>query len=111
MNYDIIPIVLGGANYSLIAPPKSYIDTKDFSSPKELAKYLKYLLMDKISYQEYFEWKSFFKVYNTHEEYMGRAMCHLCETLNSSMAPEKKYENINDWWRKQVCASKQRQFL
>ena len=44
MNYNILPVVLGGANYSQIAPPKSYIDTKDFSNPKELESYLNYLL-------------------------------------------------------------------
>ena len=44
MNHDILPIVLGGANYSQIAPPKSYINAKDFSSPKELAGHLKYLV-------------------------------------------------------------------
>ena len=111
MNYNILPVVLGGANYSQIAPPKSYIDTKDFSNPKELASYLNYLLKNQNAYDEYFEWKSYFKVYNTHEEYMAKAMCHLCEKLNSVTSQEKTYENINDWWKKQVCVSKQSIFL
>ena len=55
MSYDILPVVLGGANYSQIAPPKSYIDTKDFSSPEELAGHLKYLVENQVAYQEYFE--------------------------------------------------------
>ena len=53
MNHDILPIVLGGANYSQIAPPKSYIDAKDFLNPKELATFLKFLLKNNIFYQEY----------------------------------------------------------
>ena len=110
MNHDILPIVLGGANYSQIAPPKSYINAKDFSNPKELATFLKFLLRNHIFYQEYFQWKSFFKVYNSHEEYMGKAMCHLCEKLNHPNE-QKHYENIKDWWRKDVCVSKQRHFL
>ena len=81
MNYDILPVVLGGANYSQIAPPKSYIDTKDFSSPEELAGHLKYLVKNQVAYQEYFEWKTYFKVYNTNEEFMTKSMCHLCEKI------------------------------
>jgi alpha-1,3-fucosyltransferase len=37
LKYDRVPIVLGGANYNRFAPPHSYINAKDFKSPKELA--------------------------------------------------------------------------
>ena len=33
-------------------------------------------------------------------------ICHLCEKLNSVTSQEKTYENINDWWKKQVCVFK-----
>ena len=36
-------VVFGGADYSQVAPRKSYIDTRDFSSAKELAEYLIFL--------------------------------------------------------------------
>ena len=39
----LIQVVLGGAEYSQVAPRKSYIDTRDFSSAKELAEYLIFL--------------------------------------------------------------------
>ena len=109
MNYNVLPVVLGGSDYSKIAPPKSYIDTKDFSTPKDLATYLKYLVKNQTAYHEYFSWKSYFKVYKTHEEYLSRAMCQLCEKLNSEKIPQPKnfYENINDWWRtKATCRTK-----
>ena len=38
---DMVPVVLGGGNYSAIAPPNSYIDASDFGSPKALAHHLK----------------------------------------------------------------------
>ena len=38
---DMVPVVLGGANYSAIAPPNSYIDASAFGSPKALAHHLK----------------------------------------------------------------------
>ena len=103
MNYDILPVVLGGANYSEIAPIKSYIDTRDFSSPEELAGHLKYLVKNQAAYHEYFQWKSYFKVYNTNEEYMAKSMCNLCEKLHHKPSQEKIYENINYFWRKQDC--------
>jgi alpha-1,3-fucosyltransferase len=34
-------VVLGGANYSAIAPPHSFIDANDFPDPKSLAHFLK----------------------------------------------------------------------
>jgi alpha-1,3-fucosyltransferase len=38
---DMVPVVLGGGNYSAIAPPNSYIDASKFQSPKALAHHLK----------------------------------------------------------------------
>ena len=38
---DMVPVVLGGGNYSEIAPPNSYIDASKFQSPKALAHHLK----------------------------------------------------------------------
>ena len=34
---------MGGADYTRVAPRKSFIDIRDFSSPKELADYLMFL--------------------------------------------------------------------
>ena len=36
-------VVLGGADYSRVAPNNSYIDASEFSSPKELADHLLFL--------------------------------------------------------------------
>ena len=42
--YPTVPIVMGGADYKVVAPPgKSYINVFDFKSPKHLADYLLYL--------------------------------------------------------------------
>ena len=37
----VIPIVMGGANYSAHLPPHSYINVEEFKSPRELASHLK----------------------------------------------------------------------
>ncbi|XP_023348411.1 alpha-(1,3)-fucosyltransferase C [Eurytemora carolleeae] len=40
LEQDMIPVVLGSANYTDVAPPHSFINVQDFKSPEELAKYL-----------------------------------------------------------------------
>ena len=34
LQYNVIPVVMNGANMSTIAPPNSYIDMKDFANIK-----------------------------------------------------------------------------
>ena len=101
MGLDLIPIVLGGANYPEIAPRGSYIDTRDFESPGKLAEYLKYLAQNSTAYAEYFRWKDHFTLYFNTNMYSSRAMCKLCEALNSDSAekfPEKSIKNLQGWW-------------
>ena len=114
LTHNIVPVVLGGANYSQYAPPNSYINARDFSSPKALADYLKYLQSNTSAYKEYFEWKKYFEVFelqklrNTFETfhrnlslYQDRAMCQLCEALNEETQVTKIHGDINHWWRKE----------
>ena len=77
LDYKLIPIVLGGANYTKFAPAKSFINPKDFQSISHLAEYIKYLDKNETAYAEYFEWKSYFRVlkYNQH------IFCQLCQVL------------------------------
>jgi alpha-1,3-fucosyltransferase len=75
LNYTIIPIVLGGANYSRIAPAKSFIDVIDFQSIAQLAEYIKYLDQNETAYAEYFEWKNYFRTSMT----LKNGFCQLCQ--------------------------------
>ena len=49
---DLVPVVMGGANYSKIVPPKSIINVEDFPSPEVLGKELKRLVEVNISLYE-----------------------------------------------------------
>ena len=40
LKHNVVPVVLGGANYSAIFPEKSFINMQDFTSMKDLASYL-----------------------------------------------------------------------
>ena len=61
MSRNVVPVVYGGANYSAIAPPHSYIDMLDFPSEEVVARYLNYLIEHPEKYLEYFWWKPYYR--------------------------------------------------
>jgi alpha-1,3-fucosyltransferase len=73
MNHSVVPIVLGGANYSKLVPHKSVINALDFESPQKLAEYLQYLDKNTTAYAEYFVWKHYFRARNDY----GRVFCQV----------------------------------
>jgi alpha-1,3-fucosyltransferase len=104
MQYDIIPVVFGGANYLDFVPPNSYINALQFQSPKSLALHLKNVGSNESLYNSYLQWKrthvSVFKFW------MG--FCDLCKNLqNQSLYSErKKIQNIDNWWFEEAhCAT------
>jgi len=102
-NISVIPIVLGGADYSSFAPHKSYIDVNDFESIEKLAEYLKYLDSNTTAFAEYFEWKYYFRARDDIEKYI---FCDVCKALNEDSST-KVYEDLDQWWRKEAhCKAK-----
>ena len=77
MQYNIIPIVYGGADYKSILPDNSYIDVRSFKSAKSLADYLYKVGSDEKLYNSFFEWKKHFQSVVTHIE----PFCTLCTSL------------------------------
>ena len=94
LDMDIVPIVMGGANYSAIAPPGSYIDVNDYSSVQELAKELKRLSEAREEYLNFFRWKATKKVLPG----LSQMGCNLCKSLHESK-PTKIYQDLGTWWR------------
>lgn len=98
LRYNIVPIVFGGANYEEIAPPHSYIDTRNFQSPKELALYILNLNSNDTLYYEYFKWKREFYVDAGIHNMSRQGFCELCSKLNRFDEPEKHYASLaNDY--------------
>jgi hypothetical protein len=86
MSADVVPVVYGGANYSLYAPPHSYINVDDFDTIEQLGEHLRYstvcswvrflskkskitsfwcsryLIANPGEYSKYFWWKDFYSV-------------------------------------------------
>ena len=99
MSLILFQIVLGGANYSAILPPNSYIDVFNFSSPRLLAEYLQKVGTDKSLYNSYFEWKNNYCIERVDH---NRNLCQLCKHLNNNNNLNKNKVQDKDkrkkWW-------------
>jgi alpha-1,3-fucosyltransferase len=105
MNHDIVPVVYGGANYSRIAPPHSYIDALKFT-PETLANYLKLLDANDELYNEYFWWKGHYNVEAGLEIMARQGFCNLCKKLHQDEGVVKHYlesELVSQWNAKKNC--------
>ena len=98
---SIIPIVLGGANYSQIAPTHSYIDAFKYHSedPESLANLLKNISSDDTLYASYFWWKRFYSVGGFSAQDRAKAPCTVCEMLHQQkVEQEEVYQDLERWW-------------
>ncbi len=96
---NMIPIVMGGIDYGVRAPPHSVIDVKNFKSPKDLAEYLALLDKNEKLYEEYFAWKKTHVVTGRAD----RAYCALCRILHNSTYLYKTGFSAYEWWYKDTC--------
>ncbi|GAB6023417.1 hypothetical protein CHUAL_008203 [Chamberlinius hualienensis] len=92
LNYRLLPVVFGGANYTKLTPPNSYINALDFQSPQLLANYLVKVASDDKLYDNYFQWKGKYKIGGSHQ------FCEMCRKLHDKTEPVKTYEDIDNWW-------------
>ena len=72
-------------------PPKSFIDVKDFESPKHLAEYLKYLIGNPEKYLEYHQWRKYYKV-QVRRKYSGSFYLRL---LSDILGLDFRVKSIN----------------
>ena len=87
-------IVLGSANYSQFMPFNSYIDTQNFSHPKELAAFLNEVGNNKTTYNSYFDWKKSKKSIR-----MNHYLYDLADKLLSTPPDAKSIKkDLFKWW-------------
>ena len=94
----MIPIVLGGANYSALLPQKSFINVADFESPRKLSQYLKILDRNDALYNEYFQWQYHYSVSDGTPH-----NCRLCAYLHLNKSSKKIYPDIRQWYSERRC--------
>ena len=88
----LIPVVMGGANYSRLVPPHSVINIRDFPSPRALADYLHVLDNNDTLYNEYFRWKGHYELVDLDIH------CPLCSYLHANRGQTKVYPDIRQWF-------------
>ena len=94
--HDIVIVARGGSNYSKLLPPETFIDTSNFSSPKELAKYLLAVNNSKQLYTNHLMNKNKYEALSPEftSEYSN---CRLCEKLNNIEKNRNVYEDLNSY--------------
>ncbi|KAF8794172.1 Fucosyltransferase C like protein [Argiope bruennichi] len=99
LQYDIVPVVFGAANYEAIAPPNSYIDATQFPKPEDLAKHLHGVAKNQSWYNSFFEWKG------TYSVHLYPWMCDLCQRLHRPKTELKTVpKDLWTWWvRNATC--------
>ena len=60
--YNVIPVVLNGADMSRVAPAHSFINVRDFNTTEELANYLHSVDQDDELFASYFWWRDYYSV-------------------------------------------------
>ena len=83
---SIVPVVYGAEGIHKVAPPHSYIDVRDFKSPKHLAEYLLYLDKHDDKYMSYFEWRKQFKCRKVNT-FTREVFCDFCQYLFEEERP------------------------
>jgi len=98
---DIVPVVLGGADYSRLAPPRSYLNVMDFQSAEALAQEMIRLASNDTAYLEYFWWKEHYTVHDMPER-REQAMCQLCADLHQGKKGSV-YPDLSSWLSDGQC--------
>ncbi|KZS12523.1 putative Alpha--fucosyltransferase C [Daphnia magna] len=97
MRKEMVPVVYGGANYSRIAPPHSYINALDFT-PEKLAEYLKMLDANDTLYNEFFWWKAHYRVEAGADQMARHGFCDLCRKLHQEEGVTQHYSKLVSQW-------------
>ena len=100
--------MLGGANYTKLAIPGSYINVMDFKTVKQLAEYLQYLDKNSTAYNEYFKWRLKYKVSGS----LSRSICRICEGFDPENPPIRKvYDDLTEHWMKKGRCNQKDQLI
>ncbi|XP_053561041.1 alpha-(1,3)-fucosyltransferase 4 [Bombina bombina] len=93
-----VPIVMGPSryNYEMFIPRNSFIHVDDFSSPRKLAMYLKFLDKNTHLYRSYFTWKKRYDVHVT--SFWDEHYCTACETVKSAGNQFRTVSDLAGWF-------------
>ena len=98
LTLNLVPIVMGGADYNFFAPPHSYINVNDFEGPGHLALFLRTL--SAADYLSYFWWKDHYEVRHCR---WPPDLCRLCQMLHNTSIGPKTYGDIGSVHSRAAC--------
>ena len=98
MDRQQIPIVSGGADYSKIAVPGSYIDVDNFTSTEELARFVQRVGSDRELYNSFFAWTSRLRLHRRLVDW-----CAICRALHDQHRPPQVYTDLKGWVADDSC--------
>nr|XP_045611879.1 alpha-(1,3)-fucosyltransferase C-like [Procambarus clarkii] len=91
LHHGLVPVVYGGANYSLFLPPHSYVDATHLTPP-QLASLLTRLSSSRQQYAQYHLWRRYWRVL------VKPPMCELCWKLHHNHSSTTLHQ-LGVWWR------------
>ncbi|KAI9562684.1 hypothetical protein GHT06_010138 [Daphnia sinensis] len=103
LQFSAVPVVYGGADYSMYLPAGSYVNAMDFDSPEHLADHLNKLMVDDELYLTYFRWKEKYTI----KRFPKIGMCQLCRLLGDPETKDKSYADMAGWWAGDVNGTNQ----
>ena len=95
---DVIPIVLGGANYTKFLPPDTYLDVRNFKSAQHLATYLYHLTNRTSSYVDCLLRKRLMVLRKSENP-----VCTLCRYAHANLNVRRQVDLAVVWNSKKFC--------
>jgi len=103
-NWDVVLVTRGGANYSALLPPDTFIDASQFKSAFELVQYLKEVLSSETRYLNFFNQKNKYFASETTDT-VTLPYCSICEKLNNLQVNKKMYNDHVSYMHSDTCWS------
>lgn len=101
LKLDLVPLVMGGANYSAHLPPNSFINVLDFKSPENLASYLNIVMNNNTLYNSFFIWKRYYRLIPK-----PSYPCEICKFVSEHWATTRKstyIPSVQTLWNTSQC--------
>ncbi|XP_013384154.1 alpha-(1,3)-fucosyltransferase C [Lingula anatina] len=100
---DFVVVVRGAADYTRLgATPEMYINTANFSHPRDLAAYLMKIDKDPALYAKMLEWKNYYDG-TSYTPRTRQSWCDLCKKVNQNPMPRKTWTNFKAWFNESEC--------
>ncbi|ELU09767.1 hypothetical protein CAPTEDRAFT_135020, partial [Capitella teleta] len=92
---NVIPVVMGNADYRGLLSPDTFIDVRDFGSPKDLADYLHYLDENDDAYNAIIHNRKSVKCLKV---FPGPPHCLMCQHLHEFREKREVLADVADFW-------------